>query len=473
MNSKGWNQDIDIIESVHKGNHINLYRSIILLAAVVFPVSGMLCRETYSNLYDPMGVRWMLTGVCFLVVGLSFHDRLKKKYFQASCYMLIYFVNMWLFMLNMKNYFPIEFSLLYILAIVTCMAFFSHLNLLNVYVGMTIFLIYAGIWIIPNTYVDKASFLFNFTALCMAAYLMTRKKIYVHQNIMKKSMFIKSIFQEAADAMLVLDDKELKVIDCNHRATALLQHEKNELLEKTIDQFIPRETMEDMGIKEIKNSLNKKEIVLMNKKFHDMWLDITIKKFYILQKPYVLMNIADVSIHKKHQEKIEYLAYRDALTNLHNRRYGKELLKSAIYRATKEEELLGVMFVDLDGFKYTNDVWGHDVGDSLLKHVAKRLKYSVRNEDTVVRLGGDEFMIIIDKVDHPGQVIEIAERVIGGFSEPFTVKKNLIDITCSIGIAVFPEHGKDMKTLLKNADCAMYKAKESGRNNFKFFSDGP
>ncbi|WZL72940.1 sensor domain-containing diguanylate cyclase [Clostridiaceae bacterium 35-E11] len=468
MKQKGWNQGI--IESISRENQINFHRMIIALAAVAFPVSGILYKKINPTLYDPMIMRWILFSFSFLIVGLSYWSKLARKYFERLCYVLIYFISTWLFMLNMANDFPIEFSLIYIVTIVICISFFSNLCELNVYVGVISIFSYLGIWIIAHTQVDKYTFLFNFTALCITAYLIAQKKIHAYRNVIEKNIFIKTIFEKSANAMLVLNEEDLKIIDCNEKAIALFHHKKNELLKKTIYQLFRTDTTKEMTVKEIKKALNDKEIVCINKKFYNMWLDISIKKIHALQKSYILANIVDISVHKKHQEKIEYWAYRDALTNLHNRRYGKELLGLAIEKAQEEDTLLGIMFIDLDGFKDTNDIWGHDVGDSLLKHVAKRLKTTVRNEDTVVRLGGDEFMMIIDKVYHRRQVLEIAERLIKNFSQPFRVKENSIHITCSIGIAVFPEHGNEMKTLLKNADCAMYAAKKSGRNNFKLFT---
>lgn len=174
---------------------------------------------------------------------------------------------------------------------------------------------------------------------------------------------------------------------------------------------------------------------------------------------------------KKKEEIIKNLAYHDTVTNLPNRRFGKELLQSAIDNACKNKYMVGVMFIDLDKFKYANDTFGHDAGDQLLITVAKRLKNSIREKDSVARIGGDEFMIILDQLSSLNDLSYIPDKILKSFSEPFNINNKEIPITCSVGIAIYPQHGSNIETLLKNADIAMYQVKENGRNNYKFFTE--
>ncbi len=173
---------------------------------------------------------------------------------------------------------------------------------------------------------------------------------------------------------------------------------------------------------------------------------------------------------KIHVEKqITYLAHHDILTDLPNRRLGQQILQGAIDEAYKKNKLVGVMFIDLDEFKYINDILGHDEGDMLLQEISTKLKKCIRQEDKLIRLGGDEFMVVFKNIRSFEHLTPIGTRIISIFSTPFLLKKRYFHITCSIGLALYPDNGEDVNTLFKNADIAMYQAKEEGGNNFRFF----
>jgi diguanylate cyclase (GGDEF)-like protein len=129
------------------------------------------------------------------------------------------------------------------------------------------------------------------------------------------------------------------------------------------------------------------------------------------------------------------------------------------------------MFMDLDGFKGVNDTFGHDVGDLLLREVARRLGGCVRASDTIGRFGGDEFAIILEDAELPGDAARIGERIVAACAAPFMLDGRRVRSTASIGVALYPQHGADAMTLLKNADVAMYRAKRAGSNGFEFFTD--
>ncbi|MCY6483080.1 ABC transporter substrate binding protein [Clostridium aestuarii] len=174
---------------------------------------------------------------------------------------------------------------------------------------------------------------------------------------------------------------------------------------------------------------------------------------------------------RKQEALIKKLAFEDPLTNIPNRRSGKEKLHIAIQKAVNKNINPGVMFIDMDKFKFINDTMGHDVGDILLIKFCQRLKSNIRTKDIVARLGGDEFMIILDDVTSYVEVEICANRIIQAIKHPFIINEKKFNITCSIGISIYPEHGTDIETLLKNADIAMYKAKNNGRNNFQLFEE--
>jgi diguanylate cyclase (GGDEF)-like protein len=163
------------------------------------------------------------------------------------------------------------------------------------------------------------------------------------------------------------------------------------------------------------------------------------------------------------------LALYDVLTDLPNRKLFSDRLLHSLARAKRDKTQVAVMFIDLDKFKPVNDRFGHAVGDLLLKEVAKRLQECVRQSDTVARLGGDEFVVLIPYVQEKHGDMVVAEKILKAVAAPFEIAGHTLHISSSIGIAVYPEHGRDDISLLKNADTAMYHAKKSGRNNVKFF----
>ncbi|MBF0516275.1 MAG: EAL domain-containing protein [Nitrospirae bacterium] len=173
---------------------------------------------------------------------------------------------------------------------------------------------------------------------------------------------------------------------------------------------------------------------------------------------------------RKHaEERLKQLAHFDMLTGLPNRSLYEDRLRQTLLQAKRTDFNFAVMFLDLDKFKYVNDTLGHHIGDLLLKEVAQRLKESVRESDTVARMGGDEFQILLSKITKPGDAATIAEKIIKSISEPFILNAQQCNIGVSIGISVFPDNGDNMELLTKNADMAMYQVKEHGKNSFKFY----
>jgi diguanylate cyclase (GGDEF)-like protein len=174
--------------------------------------------------------------------------------------------------------------------------------------------------------------------------------------------------------------------------------------------------------------------------------------------------------HRIAAERAEYLAYYDTLTDLPNRSMFSKLLNEHISQARRFKRQLAVLFLDLDHFKHINDSLGHDAGDELLQGVAKRLKTCLRDSDTVARLGGDEFVVVLPELDEGRYVLTVAQKILSAIAKPFVLIGEEFRVTASIGISTYPQDGTDEQTLTKNADIAMYQAKEEGKNNFQFYS---
>ena len=169
---------------------------------------------------------------------------------------------------------------------------------------------------------------------------------------------------------------------------------------------------------------------------------------------------------------MRHMANHDVLTGLANRKLFEEKLQEGLVLAQANEKMLATFFLDLDGFKQINDTLGHDTGDLVIKEVGQRLKKSLRGTDTVARLGGDEFTIILPEIPSKGVAIRVAEKVIAAVTQPLPVKESELNVTLSLGISLYPEHGQTLEALVKSADRAMYQAKIQGKNRY-LLADSP
>ena len=179
----------------------------------------------------------------------------------------------------------------------------------------------------------------------------------------------------------------------------------------------------------------------------------------------------EISERKQDEERIQFLANHDALTSLPNRTMFSDVLNLAIQSARRYHRSFAVLFIDLDRFKIINDTMGHDAGDKLLKEMGVRLSETVRSSDVVARLGGDEFVVLVQEVSEAKQVDAVARKILSALVEPIVMQSQECRVTASIGICMYPTDAQDEKTLMKNADIAMYRAKEDGKNTYKFYSE--
>ncbi len=179
----------------------------------------------------------------------------------------------------------------------------------------------------------------------------------------------------------------------------------------------------------------------------------------------------DVTEQKRSDEMIYFQLYHDALTELPNRILFKDRINFAISQANRHSQKLAVMFLDMDRFKIVNDSLGHLAGDKLLQEIAKRLKRCIRNSDTLARVGGDEFNLMLADIKSRADVVNLADKIRTALEEPFVIEGNEVYVTFSIGTAIYPEDGNNSETLIKHADMAMYNIKGKGKNGHEFFSD--
>lgn len=202
------------------------------------------------------------------------------------------------------------------------------------------------------------------------------------------------------------------------------------------------------------------------------WSDATVSAIRTIDsrpQHYVVV-CTDIEARKHAEERIRYLAQSDALTGLPNRSMLMSRLGEVLVAAKATRHPFAVMFIDIDRFKNINDSLGHGTGDTLLQEMARRLGMCVRANDTLARHGGDEFVVVLPDLRDAAQVSQIATKMLATIEQPLTIDQHLLSVTCSIGIALYPGDGEDAESLLKNADAAMYVAKNSGRNSFQFFT---
>jgi diguanylate cyclase (GGDEF)-like protein/PAS domain S-box-containing protein len=207
-----------------------------------------------------------------------------------------------------------------------------------------------------------------------------------------------------------------------------------------------------------------------NGDIYPVWMTISCVRDKQEEAPHYVAVFSDISSIKQTQSQLEHLAHHDSLTNLPNRLLFEDRLEHAIAQAKRQNRQLAVLFLDIDRFKNINDSLGHAMGDELLKEVANRLQNILRDDDTAARLGGDEFTVLVENLEDPSQAAVVASKIQDKFKAPFKIAGRELHVTASIGISIFPEDGKDVADLTKNADAAMYQAKEQGRNNYRYYT---
>jgi diguanylate cyclase (GGDEF)-like protein len=317
--------------------------------------------------------------------------------------------------------------------------------------GWLIFLCYeaAVLWIKP----DPSLVTMGYTLLFFTSNLVGMLASYFMENYARRDFFLAYLLEKEQDKVCSANQELENRIRIR---TADLQR-ANRLLQEQIDYRI-----------RIEQSLNQTRSELER--------HVAERTSALMEANQELLN--EISERKQIEERLKYLATHDALTDLPNRTLLEDRLSHALLRARRLGGNIAVLFLDLDGFKPVNDAFGHKSGDFLLQALASRLLRNLRESDTVARVGGDEFAILLEGVEKSEDIAPVAEKVLQIVSKPFSLyyengHKGKVEayITGSIGISMYPQHGKDVQTLLKNADSAMYYAKEQGKNRISYYSD--
>ncbi|MTH54569.1 EAL domain-containing protein [Bacillus mangrovi] len=286
---------------------------------------------------------------------------------------------------------------------------------------------------------------------------------FEHQFIKSERKF-RSVIESANDA-IVLSDKEGKIISWNRGAERIFGYREAEVLGEDLLLMITDRFKDSHQKAEIGKTA---ELEGLHKEGRVFPIELSLASWSEEGEVYFSSIIRDITERKQNEQKINEMVYRDSLTGLPNRLLFNDRLLTALHQAENSKQPVGVMFIDLDRFKNINDTLGHDAGDELLIEVAKRIKAAVGKTDTVSRQGGDEFILLLPDAAS-GELTKKAQRLLEVFSESVLIKNLELVITPSIGIAVYPADGRDLETLIKNADTAMYRVKEQGKNSFQFY----
>ncbi|MBL8525678.1 MAG: EAL domain-containing protein, partial [Betaproteobacteria bacterium] len=275
-------------------------------------------------------------------------------------------------------------------------------------------------------------------------------------------------FSDATSEGITFIDNGI-VVDCNEAAARMIRLPMNELIGRRNSEFIAPESIETV-VNNIRSGFERPyEVTLLRADGTRFACELVGKDVVVNGKTTRMTAIRDISDRKQAEARIQFLAHHDTLTHLPNRALLMDRLQVILSGARRQNSMVGVLFIDLDNFKTINDSLGHYAGDALLKRVASRLQSCLRGADMVGRLGGDEFVVVVTDLAKPEDVAPVAEKIAEAIGEPFSLEEQVLSVSGSIGIAIFPKDGETPDTLIRNADAAMYLAKERGRSNFQYF----
>ena len=310
----------------------------------------------------------------------------------------------------------------------------------------------------------------------------TTQDITQQVKLEQKSKELSSIVEESASEIYIVDYKNDNYLYANKAALNALEYTKEEILQLNIVDVNREVTFESIEAlkkeyEQISSPYISNQVIHTRKDGTSYHVQSQLQRMvyegkdaYVVFSTDVTQNIEVSELVKKQSKLLQHRANHDELTNLANRAQFQEQLTTAISVAKKEGSSFALLFLDLDHFKDINDSLGHDIGDRVLQEFSKKLGKCIRAQDTIARLGGDEFTVILHNISKRSDIAMVADKIIDAMKIPVKIASNMLHITTSIGISIYPEHAQNKAGLLKFADTAMYKAKDQGRNNYQIYS---
>jgi diguanylate cyclase (GGDEF)-like protein/PAS domain S-box-containing protein len=307
----------------------------------------------------------------------------------------------------------------------------------------------------------SAPFLFLYTLLLYFMYQLHKSYNKEHSTL----LWLKSIINSTPDSVLITDGYN-NIVMVNKTATEFFGYTHNALLKMHIDELVFKEKDFFPSVLTLNETTNYAKISTGKK----VPVDINLSKIDSDKQHAFITTVRDITSRKLAEEKIRHQANYDSLTDIPNRMLFNQYLMTAIIDSKANNKKFAVLFIDLDNFKKINDTMGHEVGDNLLIDAASRLNKSVRQQDIVSRLGGDEFLILLNGFESESEITRIVVNILAIFRETFHINNRKLFVTASIGVSIYPENGVTESELIRNADTAMYHAKSLGSNIAQFYN---
>lgn len=289
----------------------------------------------------------------------------------------------------------------------------------------------------------------------------------------------RSVLNSATDAIISADE-QWRIVIFNKGAETVFGYALEEILGQSINMLLPARFADghDRDMQhyaetgtEMRRMGSRREVIGLRKDGSEFPAEVNISKTTVAGTATFTAILRDISERKRTEQQLDHLAHHDELTGLPNRRLLRARLEQAIQSASRHGNLLAVLLLDLDRFKAVNDSLGHDVGDALLRHVAGRMVSCVRAIDTVARMGGDEFAILLTDIRQPEDMVQVSRKILKAIEEPFEIAENELHVGTSIGMALFPGDGESYESLFRNADIAMFRAKSQGGSRYAFYRE--
>ncbi|MDY0212383.1 MAG: diguanylate cyclase [Desulfuromonadaceae bacterium] len=310
------------------------------------------------------------------------------------------------------------------------------------------------------------------TATSVHARTQHEESLYdLFQNLQSSEARYRALMHDAKSPIIVMDCDTEEIVDVNNAASTVTGYFKAELLKMKMRDLIETSNCgscpEVTGITRtnVRDAADKcqthRELSLKCKNRSELMVDISCSNVSVQNRNLRQCILHDISLHKRAEEALRHMASHDPLTGLPNRDLLSKRLESALKQANEHNNLVAVCFADLNKFKQVNDMFGHDMGDFVLKNFAARLAGSIRNSDTAARLGGDEFIFILRDFDRVSAIEQAVNKIIGHLNVPYGVNGTSVDVRCSIGISIYSDPGTNAFELLQRADKAMYHAKKN------------
>jgi diguanylate cyclase (GGDEF)-like protein/PAS domain S-box-containing protein len=290
------------------------------------------------------------------------------------------------------------------------------------------------------------------------------------QNLKASELQFRRLFEAAQDGILILDGTTGLIIEANQFIINMLGYSRKELVGRSlweIGAFLDiKRSKKAFRELQKKRYIRYEDLPLESKDGRRMEVEFVSNVYPVNDHKIIQCNIRDISARKQSERKMAYMATHDGLTGLPNRALFYDRFDIATAQANRNNKKVAVISSDLDYFKQINDKLGHDIGDRLLIKIAERLTNILRKSDTVARMGGDEFVMLVpDLIDH-NQIVKVIQKIINEVQKQFIINSYKINITISLGIVLYPEDGENINTLIKKADKLLYKAKEKDRNTY-------